>query len=131
MTYLKLYLNIIFCFCPTKNENFGHAIVETLSCGRPVLISNCTPWKEVNEYQCGYALPLDENIFAERLLEILSMDDDTFQKMCVNAHSFIAQKMNIENIKAEYLKMFEYAANSRKKRICQSILIKNIIRVIS
>jgi glycosyltransferase involved in cell wall biosynthesis len=99
-----------FLFLPTKNENFGHAIVETLSCGRPVLISNCTPWNEVNEYQCGYALPLDENIFAEKLYEILNMDNDTFQKMCVNAHSFINKKMDIEKIKTEYLNLFEYAA---------------------
>ncbi len=99
-----------FLFLPTKNENFGHAIVETLSCGRPVLISNCTPWNEVNEYQCGYALPLDENIFAEKLHEILNMDNDTFQKMCVNAHSFINKKMDIEKIKTEYLNLFEYAA---------------------
>lgn len=30
---------------PTKGENFGHAIFESLMAGTPVLISNKTPWK--------------------------------------------------------------------------------------
>ncbi|GAB4205417.1 MAG: hypothetical protein Fur0023_14240 [Bacteroidia bacterium] len=101
-----------FLFLPTKNENFGHAIVETLSCGRPVLISNCTPWNEVNEWQCGYALPLDENKFVEKIKEMLEMNNPTFQKMCGNARDFIKEKMDVEKIKTEYLKMFEYAARS-------------------
>ena len=32
---------------PTTGENFGHAIFEALSAGRPVLISDRTPWHQL------------------------------------------------------------------------------------
>ena len=35
----------LFVF-PTKGENFGHVIIESLSSGTCVLISDKTPWKE-------------------------------------------------------------------------------------
>lgn len=33
-------------FFPTKGENFGHVILEALSVGTPVLISDKTPWED-------------------------------------------------------------------------------------
>lgn len=102
-----------FLFLPTKNENFGHAIVETLMCERPVIISNCTPWNDINLNNCGYALPLDENIFISHLKKIVEMDDEEFQTMCLNAKNFIQKKLNLEEIKKYYLNLFEYAAKSK------------------
>lgn len=99
-------------FLPTKNENFGHAIVETLSCGRPVIISNRTPWNDVNDFNCGYALDLKEEEFISVIHKMLEMENEEYQKMCVNAKTYIEQKLNKDFIVSEYLKLFEYAAKS-------------------
>lgn len=48
--------NHIFAL-PTKGENFGHAIVEALSAGRPVLISDQTPWIGLARHKAGWDLP--------------------------------------------------------------------------
>ena len=45
-------------FLPTKGENFGHAIFEALSCGVPVLISDQTPWRGLQQSKAGWDLPL-------------------------------------------------------------------------
>lgn len=103
-----------FLFLPTKNENFGHSIVETLSCGRPVLISHCTPWNAVNTNNCGYALPLDEQLFAEKLQTMLEMDNHTFQTMCRNAQTFIQQRLNTETIQQAYFNLFKYVRTNIK-----------------
>ncbi len=108
----KIISEYHFLFLPTKNENFGHAIIETLSCGRPVIISNCTPWNNINFNRCGYALPLDENNFIHHIKKILEMDDIEFQTMCLNAKKFIQETLNVSQIKEKYLNMFEYAAKS-------------------
>lgn len=34
-------------FCPTKGENFGHVIAESLSVSCPVLCADVTPWTEL------------------------------------------------------------------------------------
>lgn len=43
---LAAYRRADFAVFPTAGENFGHAIVEALSCGTPVLIQDVTPWTD-------------------------------------------------------------------------------------
>ncbi len=39
---------------PSHGENFGHAIVESLAQGRPVIVSKNTPWKDLERQKAGY-----------------------------------------------------------------------------
>lgn len=50
-------------FSPTLGENYGHAIVEALALGVPVLLSDQTPWTDVGDTGAGWAFPL-QNIDA-------------------------------------------------------------------
>jgi len=43
---------------PTTGENFGHAIFEALLAGRPVLISDQTPWLQLEKEHAGWDLSL-------------------------------------------------------------------------
>ena len=45
---------------PTFGENFGHVIFESLLHGRPVLISDKTPWKNLQQTGAGWAFELDK-----------------------------------------------------------------------
>jgi glycosyltransferase involved in cell wall biosynthesis len=46
-------------FLPTFGENFGHAIAESLGVGTPVLISNKTPWRNLESKNMGWDLSLE------------------------------------------------------------------------
>ena len=46
-------------FLPTWGENYGHAIAEALSSGTPVLLSDQTPWRNLEKEGVGWDLPLD------------------------------------------------------------------------
>jgi glycosyltransferase involved in cell wall biosynthesis len=46
-------------FLPTRGENFGHAIFDALAAGLPVLISDRTPWQDLERQEAGWSLPLD------------------------------------------------------------------------
>ncbi|SEF02921.1 Glycosyltransferase involved in cell wall bisynthesis [Rhizobiales bacterium GAS188] len=46
-------------FLPTHGENFGHAILDALSVGVPVLISDRTPFLDLERKSAGWSLPLD------------------------------------------------------------------------
>lgn len=46
-------------FLPTLGENFGHAIAEALGAGTPVLISDRTPWRDLEKLGIGFDFSLD------------------------------------------------------------------------
>jgi glycosyltransferase involved in cell wall biosynthesis len=48
----------LFLF-PTRGENYGHVIAESLAVGTPVLLSDQTPWKRLGEDGLGWDISLD------------------------------------------------------------------------
>ncbi|MDF1553823.1 MAG: glycosyltransferase family 4 protein [Deferrisomatales bacterium] len=62
-------------FLPTAGENFGHAILEALVSGCPVLISDRTPWRGLADRGVGWDLPLqDETRFLAVVKDCAAMD---------------------------------------------------------
>ena len=61
-------------FLPTLGENFGHVIAEALSVGTPVLISDQTPWRNLEADGLGWDLPLvDETGFVKAIEQVAAM----------------------------------------------------------
>src|SRR5690606_24254618 len=66
-------------FLPTLGENYGHAIIESLLNGLPVLISDKTPWKDLHRDGLGASLPLsDSNGFVNYISQIAAMDQSEY-----------------------------------------------------
>lgn len=60
-------------FLPTRGENYGHIIAEALSAGTPVLISDQTPWHNLDQAGVGWDLALnDESGFLDALNSTLA-----------------------------------------------------------
>ncbi len=49
-----------FLLLPTKHENFGHAIMEAWQNACPVIISDQTPWQDLEAHKTGWAFPLQQ-----------------------------------------------------------------------
>ena len=52
---------------PSKSENYGHVVFEALSVGCMPVISDRTPWKELDREEIGYEVPLEVSAFTRRL----------------------------------------------------------------
>ena len=64
----------LFLF-PTRSENFGHVIVEALCAGCPVLVSDQTPWRDLERQQAGWDLPLDApDAYRDAVERVVAMD---------------------------------------------------------
>jgi glycosyltransferase involved in cell wall biosynthesis len=67
---------------PTLGENFGHVIIESLTAGCPVLISDQTPWRGLAERGAGWDIPLDRpDLFQDALQMCIDMDNDALREM--------------------------------------------------
>jgi glycosyltransferase involved in cell wall biosynthesis len=78
-----------FFLLPTLGENFGHAIFEALAAGRPVIISDTTPWRGLASVSAGWDLPLsDPSAFTAQLDHASRMDDAAFQPLSAGAREY-------------------------------------------
>ena len=96
----------LFCL-PTKGENFGHAIFESLAVGRPVLISDQTPWRQLQYHKAGWDLPLNNPAEFSAIIERFAlMDAKELNKWCSGAWQFCNEYLQRTNIKQQYFKLF-------------------------
>ena len=80
-------------FLPTRGENYGHVIVEALGVGRPVLISDQTPWQGLEQFAAGWSIPLDEpSRFRSVLQECVDMEETTFSVLCQGARHYLRER---------------------------------------
>lgn len=95
-------------FSPTRGENFGQAILEALSLGAPVLLSNETPWLDVAAHDAGWAFDLaDMDAFVSVLRFAFAADDDVWSRYRQGARRYaLAKNRNRENLQ-EWLSLVE------------------------
>ena len=63
----------------TKGENYGHVIVEAFQHALPVLISDRTPWRQLDQKNAGWDFPLDQpEAFNAQLSRLRDMDQKTW-----------------------------------------------------
>jgi len=67
-----------FFYLPTLGENYGHAIAEAFLSSVPVIISNKTPWQQLEERKAGWSLSLEKGPFNKVLENCLNMDHDSY-----------------------------------------------------
>jgi glycosyltransferase involved in cell wall biosynthesis len=96
-------------YLPTLGENYGHAIVEALIVGLPVLISDRTPWQNLEALHAGWSLPLNGLAFVHALTACFALDQNAYNELCEGAqkygqaiaHDALAVQQNLE--------LFEFA----------------------
>lgn len=95
---------------PTKSENFGHSIVESLFCSVPVVISNSTPWKDLEDFNAGWAIPLDrKDVFVETIRRCILMNNSEYLKMSKSSRNYIEKKLQNNETNQQYIKLFSFS----------------------
>jgi len=92
---------------PTTGENFGHSIFEAMLAGRPVLISDQTPWLQLNKMNAGWDLPLnDPNGFVKAIEESAGWDQQQFDEHAKASWQYAHQFITNPNLIKEYHQLF-------------------------
>ena len=79
-------------FLPTLGENFGHGIFEALAAGVPVLVSDRTPWRDLDAAGVGWVRSLDDHgPFTAAIEALAAMAPDERLAMRRRAHAYAAR----------------------------------------
>lgn len=79
---VKILVNYDVFFFPTKGENYGHVISEALCAGLPILISDTTPWRNLQSLGIGWDLPLiNPDAFINALEEISLLTPEKYYQL--------------------------------------------------
>ncbi|WP_053380825.1 glycosyltransferase family 4 protein [Nitrospira moscoviensis] len=107
---------------PTLGENFGHAIVEALMAGLPVIISDRTPWRNLASAGVGADLPIDnEDAFVQTLLRYQAMTEKEMAQERHKCRSYVAAWRSANQNLNDYQKMFKAVMASGRMPLCRVI----------
>ena len=92
---------------PSKSENFGHAIYEALSAGRPVITSNNTPWNKLEAAKAGINVSLNEPTELLQAIErFAGMKPEELEAWSKGARIYAEGAVDVEGIRRQYEEMF-------------------------
>ena len=96
----------IFLF-PTKGENYGHVIYESLSAGCIPIISNNTPWNDLEENKCGTVIDLNSiEEFRVAIKKYHDMDREEISQYKKNAINYAKEKYRNSTENSGYNQIF-------------------------
>ena len=91
---------------PSKSENYGHAIIEALSAGKPVITSKNTPWNNLRSSNCGINADLNCEEISLSINYFIEQNNLEYQDYSKNAYEYSKSQVNFEKLNAQYEKMF-------------------------
>jgi len=102
-------------FMPTKGENYGHVIAEALCAGLPLLISDTTPWRNLEVKGIGWDLPLDRpHAFTDILHHVYQMATEEHATLRQRVLCWSKARFSQDDAIEANIAMFEYALQKRR-----------------
>lgn len=101
-----------FFVLPTLGENFGHAVLEAMGAGTPVLISDQTPWQHLPEKGAGWDIALDNrDRWQEVMQHCVDMTQREYTQFSESAYAFAVQWSSDNDILRANYELFEKAVS--------------------
>jgi glycosyltransferase involved in cell wall biosynthesis len=107
---IKLFDKYDFFILPTKSENFGISIIESLARGLPVLTTINTPWESISKYNAGWIVSKVYPELKSTLIKIFNMSRDDFFIKSKNSIR-LAKKFRWSIISNQYIKVYKSLLN--------------------
>lgn len=86
---------------PSFSENFGVVVGEALQYRVPVITTTGTPWRILEERQCGWWVDPSANSLASALAEATQLDEETLAAMGMRGENLVDEQFRWPGIAAQ------------------------------
>lgn len=93
---------------PSKSENFGHALLEALSAGKPVITTDTTPFKHLQDVKAGFTANINQlhEDLSFAIARYVAMTESELTEHSKSAAAFGATFVDSNLIKQQYQTLF-------------------------
>jgi len=103
-------LHYDFFILPTLGENFGHVFLEALAAGCPLVISDRTPWIDLEKKGIGWDISLNSpQVWVDKLNDCIKMDNITYSKLSANSREFVCEWLKDSKLEEDTLRVLEHS----------------------
>jgi glycosyltransferase involved in cell wall biosynthesis len=102
----KIFVESDLFILPSKSENFGYVILESLRAGVPVMTTTKTPWKDIQDTNSGWIVNDNINDIEKTLKEINLINQDQFLIKSKNSIK-LSENYLWEVILDKYISLYE------------------------
>lgn len=95
---------------PSDFENFGNIVTEALVRGVPVIASKGTPWKVLEDYECGWWISNDQKSINQAMVDFYNLSEDERITMGMNAKRLISEKFSLKENGKQLSALYRWVA---------------------
>ncbi len=81
-------------------------VLESLAQGTPVISTKTTPWKSLEDFNCGYWVNKDVDSIKTAIDNFLSKSEYERKEMSINSMK-LAKEFSADKLAGKYLQMYE------------------------
>lgn len=100
---------------PSEFENFGNVIVEGLVRGIPCIATTGAPWKDLEDYQCGWWVEYNQTAITKAVQSALETSVDELYAMGVRGKKLMKDKYSIEAVTKQMKEVYEWLLGNHEK----------------
>lgn len=93
---------------PSEFENFGNVILEALLRGVPCIATWGSPWKDLENYQCGYWIPYAQEAITGAVRKLLALSPSELREMGENGKRLVRSKYSIETVALKMKQLYAW-----------------------
>jgi len=115
---LAAYASAGLFVLPSHTENFSLATAEALSAGIPVIATQGTPWRELQEKECGWWVPIGAESLTVTLREALALPGNVRNEMGLRGKALINGKYSWPKIAQQMMDVYKWMLGSESLPSC-------------
>lgn len=95
----------------SHTENFGATALDAMAYARPIITSRGTPWKEVQDLNCGWWVDNEPKVLSKALCDMMSIPDAERYRKGIIARDLVVEKYSWSAVTERMIACYRRAVN--------------------